>query len=167
MSRSLAVALALCAAACTSAPTPDVPSEPARAAHEPVAPSPSSEPDAMPVPAPQPEPAVDRTCPAPDHGSHCLWMATRPPNPVRAQHVAKRMKADGFDAIADGDRIIVRAGDDQLAKLFGVAVGHELRAASSSDRQVCVAALPEAARLSPRYAGEVGDFVLDDPTCEM
>ena len=162
MIRSRAVSLALCAAACATARTPDVPSEPASAANEP-----DAMPETEPEPAAEPEPSGERTCPAPDHGSHCLWMATRPPNPVRARHVAKRMKADGFDAIVDGDRIIVRAGDDQLATLFGVAVGHELRAASSSDRQVCVAALPEAARLSPRYAGEVGDFVLDDPTCEL
>ncbi len=77
------------------------------------------------------------------------------------------MKKDGFDAIQDGDRIIVHANDAELAKLFGSETTHELRPASSSDRTVCVAVLGEDAKLPAKYRGEVGDFVLDDPTCEL
>jgi hypothetical protein len=94
-------------------------------------------------------------------------MATKPPNPFRAKHVAKKLAADGFDAIADGDRIIVHADDTQLKRLFGVEVPHERRAASSSNRMRCIAALPDGAMLDPRYRGEVGEVLLDYPSCEL
>jgi hypothetical protein len=115
-----------------------------------------------------PDAAPDEpSCPRPDHGAHCVWMATTPPNPFRAKHVAKKLKADGFDAVADGDRIIVHADDNQLKRLFGVEIPHERRAASSSNRMRCMATVPDGAQLDARYRGEVGEVLLDDPSCEL
>jgi hypothetical protein len=106
-------------------------------------------------------------CPAPEHGAHCLWMATNPPNPKRADHVAKKMKADGFPAEADGDRIVVHLDDAQLKRLFGGEISHEKQAASSSDHMRCVATIPDGRKLDARYRGEVGEVMLDDPACEL
>lgn len=164
-------ALALACAACASARAPDVSSEPPSrpAPAEPAAaPVPVTEPapvaSALPAPAPT---AGEPACPAPEHPPHCLWIATRPANPVRARHVARRLQKDGYQAEADGDRIIVHLSDAELTRLFGAAPGHAPVAASASDRTICVATLPETARLDAAYAGEAGDFVLDDPTCEL
>lgn len=106
-------------------------------------------------------------CPAPEHAPHCLWMATNPPNPKRAEHVAKKMKADGYPAEADGDRIVVHLDDEQLKRLFGGEISHVKQAASSSDRMHCVAAIPEGKKVDARYRGEVGEVLLDDPACEL
>jgi hypothetical protein len=172
MSGSKLVALgAVSVLSCASARTPDVPSEPA-------APSAPAESAPAPEPAPQSPPETPdaaapdaataaSACPAPEHGTHCLWIATAPPNPFRAKHVTARLKKDGFEATADGDRIIVVADDAALEKLFEAKVEHGLSAASSSNRMRCVATLPAGTRLAQRYRGEVGDFVLDDPTCEL
>lgn len=173
MTQKLALG-ALLVAGCATARTPDTPAEPAA--------PPAATPEAEPEPAPAAEPTPDagaaatevtepaassKPCPPPDHGAHCLWIATRPPNPFRAKHVSARLKKDGFEASVDGDRIIVLADDAALEKLFESKVEHGLQAASSSDRMNCVARLPDGARLASRYRGEVGDFVLDDPTCEL
>ena len=147
-------ALALLAVACGGSPPPAAP-EPA-----PPPPAPAPEPEAKPEPPPEPE-AAKPACPAPEHEKHCLWLATAPPNPFRAKHVTRRLVKDGFSAEADGDRIIVRATDAELERLFETAPSHT----REDDR--CVAALADGARLAARYAGEVGDFVLDDPTCEL
>ena len=72
-----------------------------------------------------------------------------------------------FGRVADGDRIIVHASDEQLEKLFDTAPEHRLLEKSSGPGKSCVAAMPDGAKLSSRYAGEVGDWILDDPTCEM
>jgi hypothetical protein len=170
MAGRLALA-ALILGGCATARTPDVPAEPAAPAAATPEPGPEPEPETTPdagTTGPDaPEPTAQRPCPPPDHGAHCLWIATRPPNPFRAKHVSARLKKDGFEASADGDRIIVLADDAALGKLFETEVEHGLQPASSSDRMSCVAKLPEDARIASRYRGEVGDFVLDDPTCEL
>lgn len=119
--------------------------------------------DAGSTPEERPEPS----CPAPEHAPHCLWMATNPPNPNRAKHVAKRMSADGYAAVADGDRIVVHLDDEHLGRLFGGEIGHEPHAASSDHRMRCVAAIPAGRKLDARYRGEVGEVMLDDPACEL
>jgi hypothetical protein len=132
-----------------------------------------SEPVAEPTPVGEPpasspvEPEASTACPSPEHSEHCLWMATNPPNPKRATHVAKKLVADGYEAVADGDRIIVHADDERLKKLFGGEIEHVQQAASSSDRMRCVAAIPEGRKLDARYRGEVGEVLLDDPACEL
>jgi len=170
MARASAVAPCLLALiSCASARSPEAPG-PAETA-SPSAPPETPETHEAPLAAapvvPDAGASPERACPAPEHGAHCLWIATQPPNPFRAKHVTARLKKDGFEAIADGDRIIVHAADDALSKLFEANVEHGLRAASSSDHMRCVAVLPDGARLASRYAGEVGDYVLDDPTCEL
>jgi hypothetical protein len=114
-----------------------------------------------------PPPDEEDSCPATEHAPHCLWMATNPPNPNRAKHVAKRMIADGYEAAADGDRIVVHLDDAHLGRLFGGEIGHEKQAASSDDRLRCVARVPEGTKLDARYRREVGEVLLDDPACEL
>ncbi len=106
-------------------------------------------------------------CPAPGHAPHCLWLPTRPPNKFRARLVAKRLASEGYRAVADSDRVIVRLDDDAIAKLFGVAPEHARRPAGASLPARCVAALPEGAALPPRYSGLVGAPLLDDPACDL
>lgn len=117
--------------------------------------------------APPPDEKVEASCPMPEHAPHCLWMGTNPPNPNRAKRVAKRMIADGYAAVADGDRIVVHLDDAHLGRLFGGEIGHEKQAASSDDRMRCVARIPEGKKLDARYRGEVSEVLLDDPACEL
>ncbi|MBX3127567.1 MAG: hypothetical protein KF718_12665 [Polyangiaceae bacterium] len=112
-------------------------------------------------------PEAEAPCPAADHGPHCVWIATRPPNAFRANLVAKKLTKQGYAAFGDGDRIIVHATDEQLRSLLGADVSHERRAASSSDGTRCVAAVGPDHRLPASIRGEVGDFIVDDPTCEL
>ncbi len=110
---------------------------------------------------------TEAPCPAPDHGPHCMWMTTRPPNAFRASHVAKKLTKQGFTAFGDGDRIIVHASDDQLRTLLGTDIRHERRERSSGTGSRCLAVVGPEARLHQSIRGEVSEFILDDPTCEM
>jgi hypothetical protein len=98
---------------------------------------------------------------------HCLWLSTRPPNPHRARLVARRLQKDGYQALADGDRIIVQATLVELEKLMGVRPTLE-HSTDRADPSGCRAVLPASARLSFLYRGDVGEEVLlDDPACAL
>jgi hypothetical protein len=97
---------------------------------------------------------------------HCLWLSTRPPNPHRARLVAKRLTNDGYQAIADGDRIIVEVTLGELEKLFGVRPTLEPTPSGDAGSTGMRAVLPASAKLLPRYRGDVGEeILLDDLAC--
>jgi hypothetical protein len=81
--------------------------------------------------------------------------------------VARRLGNDGYQALADGDRIIVQATLGELEKLFGARPTLE---PSTDPKRTsgCRAVLPASARLGLRYRGDVGEEVLiDDPACAL